>query len=95
MFSAATATDYQKAIAPYKLDRIEVSASLFIDPLRGTYIREAFDAPRIDMPFSLLGEWHCEFPGGPTLTTLSIIASRVVGGDGFFGIKSGRRLAIE
>ena len=92
MRDAATASDYEKCTRPYRFDRIEVSASIFVGPRPGDYLRADFDRPQEKAPFSLLGEFYCEFPSGPLLGELAGLASDVCGQSGFFGFRSGRLL---
>jgi len=92
MRNATTASETEKCYLPYRFDRIEVSASIFVGPRPGNYLRADFDRPQEKAPFSLLGEFYCEFPSGPHLGELAGLASEVCGEGGFFGFKGGRRL---
>jgi len=87
------ATDYQRCIFPWVFDRIEVTGSRFTGPATGTHLRADFDRPSEPVAFSLLGAFCCDYEGGPHLAVLASLAAEIVGGGGFYGMKSGRRVA--
>jgi hypothetical protein len=92
MIKAEEVSDYQQCIYPYKFDRIEVAGSFFTGPAPGAYLRADFERPTEPVSFSLLGEWHCEYPGGPSLFALADMAANILGVGGFYGLGRARRI---
>ena len=92
MIPVEQADGYQQCIFPWIYDRIEVTGSRFIDPVAATDYVAGFDHPREPVAFSLLGTFHCEYESGPNLLVLAHKVAEIVGGGGFYGMKSGRRL---
>lgn len=92
MIPVGQADDYQQCIFPWIYDRIEVIGSRCTSPVDGTHLRAHFERPREPLVFCLLGTFHCEFESGPNLAVLAKHAAEIVGYDGFYGMKSGRRV---
>lgn len=92
MRPAATASDYERVTRPYVFDRIEVAASVFTSERPGNYLAADFDRTTERVAFSVLGAYYCEFPSGPNLLELSHIAASILERDGFYGLRTARRL---
>ncbi len=92
MIRVEEATPYQQCIRPWVYDRIEVRASVFTGPAKGTHHRADFERPTEELRFSLVGTWHCEFPSGPHLGDFAAYCRGVTGRDGFYGLAGLRRV---
>ena len=92
MIPVDQADEYQKCIHPRVYDRIEVTGKRFIGPAPGTHLLADFERPSEPVAFCLLGTFYCEYQSGPHLAVLAHRAAEIVGGGGFYGMKSGRRL---
>lgn len=92
MIRLEEATAYQRCIRPWIHDRIEVAGSRFTGPATGTHLTADFDRPSEPVAFSLLGAWCCDYESGPHLGALANLAGEIVGGAGFYGMKSARRV---
>lgn len=93
MIPVVDASEYQRCIFPWVYDRIEVCGSRFTGPPTGTHLRADLERPTEPVAFSLLGSFHCEYQSGPSLFYLADVAGKILGEPGFFGMKSGRRIA--
>jgi hypothetical protein len=85
------ASAYEACIRPYRFDRIEVTANVFTTPL-GSHPAAAFQTPTENVRFSILGEFHCDYPTGPHLGHLAALAQEITGRAGFYGMQSSRKL---
>jgi hypothetical protein len=91
----ASASDYERCTHPYVFDRVEVSANVFAAPPSGTHHLAIFQRETVPADFCILGAFHCEFPSGPNLAVLAWLAAEIMGADGFYGIRSARRLNAQ
>ncbi|HDR8994505.1 TPA: hypothetical protein QDB01_000382 [Burkholderia vietnamiensis] len=92
MIRIEEATEYERCTHPWVFDRIEVTGHRFTGPAPGKHLRADFERPSEPVAFSLLGTWCCDYQSGPHLGWLEDVATQIVGGAGFYGMKSGRRL---
>lgn len=86
------ASAYEACIRPYRFDRIEVNANVFTRPVSGTHHQAVFQTPTEKLRFSIIGEFYCDYPSGPSLGHLAAMAQQIAGRRGFFGIQSLRKL---
>jgi hypothetical protein len=92
MIPVGQADAYQRCIFPWIYDHIEVSGSRFTGPPTGQHLQGDFDRPREHVAFCLLGTFQCRYESGPALSALADVAAEVLGENGFYGLKSARRL---
>ncbi|MGF6440078.1 hypothetical protein [Paraburkholderia youngii] len=94
MIPVDKASDYQRCIYPWIYDRIEVTGSRFTGPATGTHLMADMDRPTESVAFCLLGTFHCEFQSGPNLLVLADMAADIIGCNGRYGMKGGRRIGL-